>query len=396
MASSSTKAKRKVYKKKRYTIPIIIILLLVAGRIYLPYYVKDQVNQVLAELPGYNGAIEDIDIALIRGAYVIKGMYLNKVNAKTEVPFLNFPKTDISVEWKSIFKGKIVSEIIMDSPEIIYVMEDQQTEGKTPDVDDWTKALTDLVPIDINNFEVYDGKIAFVELQAEPNIDLQLSKVELTAKNLRNVTAKDRTLPSPINATAVSIGNGSVTLNGNLNLIREIPDMNIEFGLEKAEVTALNSFTRHYAGIDFESGTFELFGEIAIADGYLKGYMKPLITDSKLIGKDDGFLGVLWEGFVGFFKFVLKNQKTDTLATKIPIEGDLNDVQTRVLPTVFNIFGNAWINAFKGVVDNDIEFEDAFKDEETKEDRKAERQKRREDRKKEREGKLKEDGENKV
>ena len=299
--TSFSKEKRKIYKKKRYKAPIIIIIILIGLRIYLPYYIKSKVNQVLSELPGYNGAVEDIDIALLRGAYVIEGMHLNKVNAKTEVPFLNFPKTDISIEWKSIFNGEIVSDIIMDSPEIIYVMEDQQTAGENPDTDDWSKALTDLVPIDINNFEIHKGKIAFVELQADPNIDLYFNNLELSAQNLRNVTAERRTLPSPITASAVSIGNGKLNLNGNVNLIKEIPDMNIEFGLEKADLTSLNSFTKHYAGIDFESGNFELFSEMAIADGYLKGYMKPLITDSKLIGKDDGFLSVLWEGFVVFF-----------------------------------------------------------------------------------------------
>jgi hypothetical protein len=350
----------------------------------LPYYVKSQVNQVLAELPGYNGSIEDIDIALYRGAYVIEDMHLNKVNAKTEVPFLNFPKTDISIEWKSIFNGEIVSEIIMDSPEIIYVMEDQQTAGENPNADDWSKALTDLVPIDINNFEIHKGKIAFVELQTDPNIDLYFNNLELTAQNLRNVTAEHRTLPSPIIASAVSIGNGKVNLNGNVNLIKEIPDMNIEFSLEKSNLTVLNPFTRHYAGIDFESGVFELFSEVAIADGYLKGYMKPLITDSKLIGKEDGFLGVLWEGFIGFFKFVLKNQSTDTLATKIPIEGDLNNVSAGILPTIGNIFGNAWIKAFKGDIDDDIEFEDAFKEQKEKNLKKEERKNRKEERKEER------------
>lgn len=360
------KKNRKAYKKKRYTIPILIILVLALFRLYLPTLVKNNINKTLADIPGYYGQVNDIDIALIRGAYVIEGMYLNKVNAKTQIPFLNFPKSDISIEWKSLFDGRIVSEIIMTSPEIIYVMEDQQTEGKETDVDDWTKALTDLVPIDINHLELHDGKIAFVELTADPNIDLHFNNLELAADNLRNVVSKKQTLPSSISAVATSIGNGQVSLNGKLNLIKKIPDMDLEFSLENAEVTALNDFTRHYAGIDFESGTFELFSEIAIADGYLKGYMKPLVTNSKLIDQNDGFLSVLWEGFVGFFKFILKNQKTDTLATKIPIEGNLNNVETGTWSTIINIFGNAWIEAFKGAVDDDIEFKDAFKDDDVK------------------------------
>lgn len=389
-----TKTRRSIYKKKRYTIPIIIVVLLVAFRIYLPTLVKNNINKILADIPGYYGQIEDVDISLIRGAYVVNGMYLNKVNAKTQVPFLNFPKSDISIEWKSLFKGRIVSEIIMTSPEVIYIFEDQQapTDEKTADVDDWTKALTEIVPIDINHFEVHDGKIAFVQLQADPNIDLNIDKIELYADNLRNVKSAQGTLPSPIHASGVTFGDGNMTLDGKINLIKEIPDMDLEFALKGSNATALNDMTRHYAGIDFEKGTFELYSEVAIADGYLQGYIKPMLTDSKLIGKEDGFLGVLWEGFVGFFKFILKNQTTDTLATKVPFEGDLNNVETGVWPTVINIFGNAWIKAFTGEVDGDIDFKDAFekaKDDANKasekEKRKEKRQEKKEARKERRE-----------
>ena len=386
----SNNHKRRGFKKKRYIVPFIILILLIAFRLYLPTLVKNYVNKVLADIPGYYGQVDDIDIALIRGAYVINGMYLNKGTAESQVPFLNFPKSDISIEWKSLFKGKIVSEIIMTSPEVIYVFEDQKDESGDANVDDWTKALTDLVPIDINHFEVYDGKLAFVQLSAEPNIDLQINNLQLTADNLRNVVEKERILPSPIRASGVSIGKGKVSLEGNMNLVKEIPDMDLSFSLQDAEATALNDFTRHYAGLDFDKGTFGIFNEVAIADGHLVGYIKPLLTDTKLIGEDDGFLGVLWEGFVGFFKFILKNQGTDTLATKVPIEGDLNNVEAGIWPTVFNIFENAWIKAFTGEVDNDIEFKDAFQDEnltreQKRELRKKEREKRREERKKERE-----------
>lgn len=384
--------KRRGVKKKRYTVPIIILILLIAFRLYLPTLVKNNINKVLADIPGYYGQVEDVDISLYRGAYVINGMYLNKGTATSQIPFLNFPKSDISIEWKSLFKGKIVSEIVMTSPEVIYVFEDQKEEAGEADAEDWTKALTDIVPIDINHFEVHDGKVAFVQLSAEPNIDLQIDKLELIASNLRNVVEKGRILPSPIRATGVSIGNGKVALEGNMNLVKEIPDMDLSFSLEDADVTALNDFTNYYAGLDFDKGTFGIYSEVAIADGHLIGYIKPLLTDTKLIGEGDGFLEVLWEGFVGFFKFVLKNQGTDTLATKVPIEGDLNNLDARTWPTVFNIFKNGWIKAFMGEVDDEIDFKDAFNEgeitrEQKQELRKKEREERRAERKKEREAK---------
>ena len=328
----------------------------------LPYIVKRHVNNVLADIPGYYGHVEDIDIALFRGAYVIKGLYLNRVNAGSQIPFLDFEKTDISIEWKSLFKGKIVSEIFMTRPRLTYVFEDhKKNNAKDSEFKDWTEALTDLVPIAINRLSITDGKMAFMELAADPDIDLHLRHINLNATNLRNVIQKKRALPSVLSMTAVSVGDGKVTMKGRMDMVKQIPDMDISFSLENASVTALNDFTDYYAKVDFEKGIFYVYSEIAIADGYLKGYIKPMLKDSKLISKNERFLEKVWEGFVGFFKFILKNQKTDTLATKVPIEGDLNDVKTGVWATIGNIFRNAWIEAFKNIVDDDIDFEDAIK-----------------------------------
>jgi len=357
---NKTKAR---FNKKRYKIPIIIITILVVVRLLLPFAVKKYVNGVLADIPGYYGQVSDIDISLLRGAYVIDNLYLDKIDAGSKVPFIRLEETDISIEWKSLFKGRVVSEIIMTRPQFIYVFEDQQQdETEDPDLEDWTKALTDLVPIAINNLKIIDGKAAFVQLTADPNIDLNLNQINLNATNLRNVVRNNSELPSELNGTAVSIGQGRVTLNGKMDLVKQIPDMDMSFALEDADVKSLNDFTSYYAGVDFAEGHFSMFSEIAIADGFLTGYVKPLLKDSKLISAtQDGFLNTLWEGFVGFFKFVLKNKGNNTLATKIPLSGDLNAVETKVWPSVLNIFKNGWIEAFKGVIDNDVTYEDAEK-----------------------------------
>lgn len=85
------------------------------------------------------------------------------------------------------------------------------------------------------------------------------------------------------------------------------------------------------------------------------------------------------------FKFILKNQGTDTVATKVPIEGDLSQVGSKVFPTVLNIFKNTWIQAFTGNVDDNIEYKDAFQDDkkESRKQRREERKKKRQERKEE-------------
>lgn len=86
-----------------------------------------------------------------------------------------------------------------------------------------------------------------------------------------------------------------------------------------------------------------------------------MFINTKLLGEEDkGFFEKLWEGFVGVFKFLLKNHGTDTLATKAPLQGDLNNLDTELLSTILNIFKNGWIQAFTTDVDENIEYEDAL------------------------------------
>src|ERR1700741_92621 len=94
-------------KRKRWKISVLsIILLLVIARLVMPYFVLKYVNKTLAEIRGYYGHVEDIDIALIRGAYKINDLLIVKVdtitNQRDTTPFFKAPVIDLSVEWKGI------------------------------------------------------------------------------------------------------------------------------------------------------------------------------------------------------------------------------------------------------------------------------------------------------
>ena len=130
-----------------------------------------------------------------------------------------------------------------------------------------------------------------------------------------------------------------------------------EMGLE-----LLNNFIKAYTNTDVERGTFSLFAEVAAEDGKMKGYVKPIIEDLKILDwdKEEGnFFQKLWEGLVGLTTEVLENQPKDRFATKVPIEGNLNQPDIKIWPTVWNVFKNAFIQAFKKDVEGSVDF---FKD----------------------------------
>ncbi|HMG68338.1 MAG TPA: DUF748 domain-containing protein [Chitinophagaceae bacterium] len=353
---------RAFFRSRKGIVITVIISALIIFRLFLPLIVKNYVNKVLNRIPGYHGHVEDIDIALIRGAYVINGLYLYKNG--DEKPMLDLPKTDISIQWGAIFHGRIVSEIEMSRPKFnYYITKNKLSPNQTPGEDDWTAALKKLVPIKINRLRVEDGEFLYADILESPDINLSVKKIDLIATNMGNVVDKSKALPSDIQVHAVSFGEGNLDVKANMDLLKKIPDMDVNLSLTNSNVTALNDVSLAAAGFDFQKGQFNFFSEFAINKGYLKGYFKPMFHDIKLhdtAGQpNSNIFKRVWEGVIGFFGFVLKNKPKDSFATKIPIEGDLNDPNVKVWPLITNIFKNGFISPFKKEVDNDINFSDA-------------------------------------
>jgi uncharacterized protein involved in outer membrane biogenesis len=174
--------------KRSYKIAAGIILLLLLIRLALPSLVKHYVNKSLNELPGYNGQVADIDLHLIRGAYTIKELILTEEKGNPAYPFLKINRTDLSVEWKSVFKGRLVGEVILENPQLhIVAAAGNKGSRQEPTRAHWTEAVKDLMPITINRLQVHHGKLAYLDFNASPNVDLHIHGMQLQALNLANV-----------------------------------------------------------------------------------------------------------------------------------------------------------------------------------------------------------------
>ena len=65
----------------------------------------------------------------------------------------------------------------------------------------------------------------------------------------------------------------------------------------------VNPWLRQYIKADAESGDFELYTELAAADGRFKGYAKPIMTNVNIYSseeQEENPLKRLWEGLVEF------------------------------------------------------------------------------------------------
>ena len=338
---------------------LALVVLAVLARAAMPYVLLRYVNRTLEDLEGHTGHVDDIDVALLRGAYRIEGVTVRDVDSGASDPLLTIAAIDLSVQWKALLDGAVVGEVALIEPHLNLRArvssetgaEDDQQLGQEAD---WTEALDELFPVSINRFEVHDGTIELRPLDGEPPVDLSLTHLNALATNLSTVRDPDKDRPADFEATATVLESGTWRVEGVLDPLAPSPDARVATRLAGVELRALNPILRTAASIDAEAGTLELVAEMDVADGRFEGYVKPLLRDVEIydLGEDDeGLLGQIWEALVGVTAELLENQPKDQLATKIPLEGSLDDPETDVWETIWNVLRNAYVEAFRPVLE---------------------------------------------
>lgn len=345
-------------RRKIYFALTIVIVLLVVIRITLPFIILHFANKSLATMKGYYGRIKDVDIALIKGAYKIDSIYLNKVDSVSlkQSPFFYAAVISLSIEWKALFNGSLVGDVVFERPVVIFTKDKVEPTMLQNDSTDFKKVFDDFMPLRVNRLEVNNGSIRYKDEGSKPLVDIAMNNTYILAENLRNSYDSSTQLPAIITASADIYG-GTLALHMKLNPLAELPTFDMNSELKKTNLIALNDFFQAYSKIDVNKGTFGMYVEAAAKGGKFIGYVKPLIKDIDILGKEDRGDNVfrkLWEGLIGGVAQIIENRKTDKIATKILFEGELKHADTNVWFAITTILRNAFIQALQPSIDNEI------------------------------------------
>lgn len=352
---------KKTRKRRTWKIVLIsIIVLLLIFRLMLPHIVLKYVNKKLANLEEYYGHVEDIDIALIRGAYVINNIKLEKLEKETNkpdtIPFFKAKAIDLSVEWRSLFKGAVVGEIAVEEPVVNFVKERHKGEDVKADTADFRDLIQDLMPLTINHFNIHKGQIHYIDKEQKPLLDVMMTDIEVVADNLTNVNDSAQVLPAALKATANAY-DGNIQLNVKFNALEKKPTFDLNSTVTHVNMVKLNDFFKAYGNFDVKKGDFGLYTEFAAKDGGFNGYVKPIIKDLDVVqfNKEEGNVKqILWETVVASVAEIFQNQRKEQLATKLPIEGRFDNPDAGLWTAINYVLRNAFVFALRPSIDNSI------------------------------------------
>lgn len=348
-------------------IPIIVFSLLVAFAVVLhltlSQFLLRFANKKLNEIPGYRGHISEIDVNLLRGAYTAKKVRLEKVDGKIPVPFFSATAVDLSVEWRALFHGKLVSEIDLVEPHLNFVSGPTPQQSQTGIDTIWQQKVEDLFPIRINHFGIRGGEIHFRDFHQNPKVDIHLDHLEADVSGLTNSSKTSKLLPSTVHITGRVMDQASLRLDMKLAPLAASPTFDLDAEMKDLELTRLNDYFRAYVSADAKGGTIGLYTEMTASQGRFKGYVKPLAKDIKILGPEDkkkNPLHQLWEATLAGVVTIFENRTAAQVGTQIPFSGSFSNPNAAIWATVSYLLRNAFVEALKPQLNNSIRFGDAM------------------------------------
>ena len=340
------------------TITLIAVILL-GARIAMPYVVKRMVNDRLQRIPGYTGYVNDIGIHLWRGAYSLHGFGILRLNGKVREPFFLAKDIDFSLAWRELWHRKIVSEIYIEQGQLNFVKGPSAEESQTDLDHRWQDVIKDIFPIDITHLEITDGFLRYVDTTRQPNVNLFVTHMRVTATGLRNRPGERHSgeFPAEITLEGESLGAGKLNLVLDAEPLAAEPHFHVSLKLDNVNLPALNESLKAYAHVDVGRGTFRLVGEMAGRDGGFQGYVKPFFENvdfHNLEDKDKGIGSRIWKHLVAGAAWLVKDKARDQVATRIPFEGKFGDAKVGLFATITNLFRHGFIRAFNPTVEGSV------------------------------------------
>lgn len=309
------------------------------------------------KIVSYQGAIEDFDLHLYRGAFEIKGFTLWKRHSDREIPLLEIKKMDLSLAWRGLLRRQLLGDLTLDRLRVNFI--DSESASKKQfgkDVKNWNAIFSKLVPFRIESLNVTNSEVHFLNRDYRVPVDIYLDQIHLQVANLHNLDQKDVPLPTSATLKGRLQSDATVIVKAQFNILKDPLAFNIDAQLKDFSLKKLNDFFLVYGPFTFSSGTFSLFSEVASHDGMVVGYAKPFFENVKMISNKETFVStrhVIAEFLIGFGNLILRNLGKSS-ATKIEFQGALTSPEINKWKAFWLSLKNAFGSPLQKSIEDDV------------------------------------------
>ena len=202
-------------------------------------------------------------------------------------PFATIPTMDLTLQWRELFKGQAVGQVVMHEPQLNLVQSEANEEKQLGTGVNWPEKIRDLFPFQLNVVEVRNGLVMFRAPGISTDDSLTVRDFNLQLLNLTNVQDLEEPAFADLDVRGFIMGNAPIVLTGSIDPNEMAPTFDIDLSIEGAKLVDVNPWLREFLKVDAEMGVFSMYSELAAAEGRFEGYVRPILEDPQFVSANE-------------------------------------------------------------------------------------------------------------
>lgn len=202
------------------------------------------------------------------------------------------------------------------------------------------------VDISVREFDINQCNFAYTDQTSNPNYKLFINNTDLKLANLSNHQQQG---PASLSMHGKLMGSGDTTIGGDFLASKQGPTVNLKIAILNTDLPSLNDLLRSFGRFDVAAGKLSVYSQIAIENGDIDGYVKPIFTDLEVYNyqKDKGtpILHQAKEIAIGGASRLFKNRSTKGVASDIDLKGKLTSPNIDTWQALGQVLRNAFVEA---------------------------------------------------
>jgi hypothetical protein len=135
-------------RKKWLWVPAAVILIaVILTCVFAPFIIKHYLNhRVFRDMGNYTGRVNDVDVNVLRGSYVLRDLVLWRKEGNLDVPFFKVKGFYISISWEALWHGSLLASVVLEEGELNFLDARKPEERQSGTGTNWLSVLDKLLP----------------------------------------------------------------------------------------------------------------------------------------------------------------------------------------------------------------------------------------------------------
>src|SRR3984893_14063368 len=352
---------------RKTSIVVTTAIALAAARAGLPALLTWLANVVVRKIPGIRGKVRRVQINFMALGLTVKDVSLTTLNGGAPEHLIQVETIAVNSEWKALLTGALVGSLRIDTPRLLFNAADgirraNGGKGKPEQQPEkagrpWQEKVMQLPRFKLLLALLTDGEIRVADLPGEKGAEVSIDRLNLRAENITNSTDLAPTLMARLTTDARVLASGKFQLQAQGYPLAKVPTFNADLSSSNIDLSELRNIIEKAIGIDVRSGVAGLYVEAAAADGYIRGYAKPVFDHLELEPPPhSGLVAQAKASVARALAWIFKNKRKDRIATRLDFEGSVEDPDLDIADAVLRFIRNAFSTAERASLDHRIRF----------------------------------------